>query len=176
MKKRQFERPCCAGAAVRAAGPTSSRAFTCLLWRRQPKKKVAHLSTMTSDMAHAPSKVEKATDPTTDDVDAVEEEEVTSFRELGVIEPICEACEKMNFSKPTPIQAKSIPVALQGRDVIGLAQTGSGKTAAFSIPILQALWDDPKPYFACILAPTRYVPFALITVNCPIRSRNKLKR
>lgn len=140
------------------------------------KKKVAHLSTMTSDMAHAPSKVEKATDPTTDDVDAVEEEEVTSFRELGVIEPICEACEKMNFSKPTPIQAKSIPVALQGRDVIGLAQTGSGKTAAFSIPILQALWDDPKPYFACILAPTRYVPFALITVNCPIRSRNKLKR
>lgn len=88
-----------------------------------------------------------------------EEEErlASTFKELGVIEPLCEACEKLNFAHPTPIQAKAIPEALQGRDVIGLAQTGSGKTAAFSIPILQALWDNPKPYFACILAPTRYV-------------------
>lgn len=84
-----------------------------------------------------------------------------SFGELGVIDPICEACEKLHFSKPTPIQAKAIPEALQGRDVIGLAQTGSGKTAAFSIPILQALWDDPRPFFACVLAPTRELSYQI---------------
>mgnify|MGYP002718258545 FL=1 len=50
------------------------------------------------------------------------EEPIVSFKELGVIDPICEACEKLQFSRPTPIQTKAIPEALQGRDVIGLAQ------------------------------------------------------
>lgn len=63
----------------------------------------------------------------------------------------------MKFTKPTQIQQEAIPLALQGRDIIGLAQTGSGKTCAFSLPILQALWEDPKPLFACIMAPTRSV-------------------
>lgn len=63
----------------------------------------------------------------------------------------------MKFTKPTQIQQEAIPLALQGRDIIGLAQTGSGKTCAFSLPILQALWEDPKPLFACIMAPTRFV-------------------
>ncbi|WFD49066.1 RNA helicase [Malassezia furfur] len=84
-----------------------------------------------------------------------------TFRELGVIEPLCEACDKLHFTKPTPIQAKAIPEALQGHDVIGLAQTGSGKTAAFSIPILQALWDNPRPFFACVLAPTRELSYQI---------------
>lgn len=79
----------------------------------------------------------------------------TTFSELGVLPALCDACTSMGFKAPTPIQAQSIPEALNGRDVIGLAQTGSGKTAAFSIPILQALWNDPRPMFACILAPTR---------------------
>lgn len=78
-----------------------------------------------------------------------------SFASLGVIPSICEACTALSFHHPTPIQAQSIPHALGGRDIIGLAQTGSGKTAAFAIPILQALWEDPKPLFACVLAPTR---------------------
>lgn len=91
-----------------------------------------------------------------------EQEELPStFKELGVIEPLCEACDKMHFTKPTAIQAKAIPEALQGRDVIGLAQTGSGKTAAFSIPILQALWDNPRPFFACVLAPTRELSYQI---------------
>ncbi|KAI3629207.1 hypothetical protein CBS9595_000279 [Malassezia furfur] len=85
----------------------------------------------------------------------------TTFRELGVIEPLCEACDKLHFTKPTPIQARAIPEALQGHDVIGLAQTGSGKTAAFSIPILQALWDNPRPFFACVLAPTRELSYQI---------------
>lgn len=89
------------------------------------------------------------------------EELPSTFKEFGVIEPLCEACDKMHFAKPTAIQAKAIPEALQGRDVIGLAQTGSGKTAAFSIPILQALWDNPRPFFACVLAPTRELSYQI---------------
>ncbi|EPQ29358.1 uncharacterized protein PFL1_03113 [Pseudozyma flocculosa PF-1] len=84
-----------------------------------------------------------------------------TFRELGVHSQLCEACEKMGFKYATPIQSKAIPEALTGRDVIGLAQTGSGKTAAFSIPILQALWDNPKPLFACVLAPTRELAYQI---------------
>ncbi|CEH13335.1 atp-dependent rrna helicase rrp3 [Ceraceosorus bombacis] len=83
------------------------------------------------------------------------EEQTKSFAELGVHPSICEACESMGFKKPTPIQAQAIPEALGGRDIIGLAETGSGKTAAFSIPLLNALWDSPAPFYGLILAPTR---------------------
>lgn len=110
-----------------------------------------------------------------DKIASDEKESIKSFRDLGVIEPLCEACEKMNFHAPTPIQSQAIPIALEGRDVIGLAQTGSGKTAAFSIPILQALWNDPKPYFACILAPTRYVD-QLTPASSRTRFRSRLRR
>jgi ATP-dependent RNA helicase DDX47/RRP3 len=78
-----------------------------------------------------------------------------TFRELGVIDSLCEACDSLGYSTPTPIQANCIPVALQGRDVIGLAETGSGKTAAFTIPLLQALMENPQAYHSLILAPTR---------------------
>lgn len=78
-----------------------------------------------------------------------------SFQQLDLVPELIEACKNLNYSKPTPIQAKSIPPALKGKDIIGLAQTGSGKTAAFAIPILNNLWYDQQPYYACILAPTR---------------------
>jgi ATP-dependent RNA helicase DDX47/RRP3 len=68
---------------------------------------------------------------------------------------LCEACDKIGFKNPTIIQEQSIPSALQGRDIIGLAQTGRGKTAAFALPILHRLMDDPQPYYAVVLAPTR---------------------
>lgn len=84
-----------------------------------------------------------------------------TFSELGVHSQICEAIDALGFKQPTPIQAESIPVALQGRDIIGLAQTGSGKTAAFAIPILQALWDNPQGGFACVLAPTRELAYQI---------------
>lgn len=89
------------------------------------------------------------------------EETPKTFAELGVHSQICEAIDTLGFKAPTPIQAQSIPVALQGRDVIGLAQTGSGKTAAFAIPILQALWDNPQSGFACVLAPTRELAYQI---------------
>ncbi|KMU82828.1 ATP-dependent rRNA helicase rrp3 [Coccidioides immitis H538.4] len=61
-----------------------------------------------------------------------------SFKDLGIIDSLCEACDSLGYKAPTQIQAESIPLALQGRDLIGLAETGSGKTAAFALPILQA--------------------------------------
>ncbi|ORY33507.1 ATP-dependent rRNA helicase RRP3 [Naematelia encephala] len=84
-----------------------------------------------------------------------------TFAELGVIPELCSACESMGFKKPSAIQIESIPSALEGRDIIGLAQTGSGKTAAFSLPILQTLWEKPQPFYALILAPTRELAYQI---------------
>ncbi|CAE7399663.1 Ddx47 [Symbiodinium natans] len=61
----------------------------------------------------------------------------------------------MKWAKPTRIQQEAIPWALQGRDIIGLAETGSGKTGAFALPIVQRLLDDPQRFYAVCLAPTR---------------------
>ena len=60
-----------------------------------------------------------------------------TFENLNLIEPILKALQGEGYSTPTPIQEKSIPILLQGKDLLGCAQTGTGKTAAFSIPILQ---------------------------------------
>ncbi|KAI6132071.1 DEAD-domain-containing protein [Pisolithus croceorrhizus] len=74
-----------------------------------------------------------------------------SFRELGLIDPLLEALEKVQFKTPTEIQSQVLPHALQGRDIIGVAETGSGKTAAFALPILQKLWEEAKGTFrSCI--------------------------
>ncbi|KAG0250796.1 ribosomal RNA processing protein [Mortierella polycephala] len=84
-----------------------------------------------------------------------ESSENVTFKDLGLMQPLVDACEQLKFKAPTDIQKESIPWSLQGRDIIGLAQTGSGKTAAFALPILQALWKNPSPMFACVMAPTR---------------------
>ena len=60
---------------------------------------------------------------------------MTSFNDFGLQEPITRALRDENYVTPTPIQAQTIPIALSGRDVIGIAQTGTGKTAAFALPI-----------------------------------------
>ena len=62
-----------------------------------------------------------------------------NFQSLNLIEPILKAVEEEGYTIPTPIQAQSIPIILQGTDLLGCAQTGTGKTAAFAIPILQLL-------------------------------------
>lgn len=78
-----------------------------------------------------------------------------SFKELGVIDILADACETLKFKTPSPIQEQSIPYALEGRDIMGFAATGSGKTAAFALPVLQALYENPQPLFCCVLSPTR---------------------
>ena len=78
-----------------------------------------------------------------------------TFEELGVCPEICEAIKAMGYKNPTKIQADSLPYTLKGRDMIGLAETGSGKTASFAIPVIQKLLDSPQPFFACVMSPTR---------------------
>ena len=81
-----------------------------------------------------------------------------NFRDLGLIDPILKALELQGYTEPTPIQQGAIPPALTGRDVLGCAQTGTGKTCAFATPILQRLngrIPQPRVIRALILTPTR---------------------
>ncbi|CAA7265370.1 unnamed protein product [Cyclocybe aegerita] len=84
-----------------------------------------------------------------------------TFKSLGLIDPLLEALDRVGYKKPTDIQLQSLPHALEGRDIIGIAATGSGKTAAFALPILQKLWEEPKGLFACVLAPTRELAYQI---------------
>jgi ATP-dependent RNA helicase RhlE len=84
----------------------------------------------------------------------------SSFHQLGIAEPLCRALAAENYTHPTPIQVQAIPRLLEGRDLLGIAQTGTGKTAAFALPILQKLGKPqhpvaPRSAHALILAPTR---------------------
>lgn len=87
-----------------------------------------------------------------------EEEEfksTLSFAQLGLASWLSNALKAMSITSPSEIQTKCIPQILSGKDVIGGAKTGSGKTAAFALPILQKLSEDPYGVFAVILTPTR---------------------
>ncbi|KAK1441800.1 ATP-dependent RNA helicase rhle-related protein [Babesia gibsoni] len=79
----------------------------------------------------------------------------TSFEDLGVCKEVCQACYKMGWKEPTPIQIAAIPRALEKRDIIGLAVTGSGKTGAFTIPVLHDLLNDVQRMYCVALAPSR---------------------
>ena len=83
-----------------------------------------------------------------------------TFKELDLLEPILNALTKQGYTNPTPIQEQAIPILLQGKDIMGCAQTGTGKTAAFAIPILQRLQttnnpDQKRIIRALIVTPTR---------------------
>ncbi|MGH6714801.1 MAG: DEAD/DEAH box helicase [Bradyrhizobium sp.] len=85
---------------------------------------------------------------------------MTAFQDFGLAEPISRALKEENYLTPTPIQAQTIPLALAGRDVIGIAQTGTGKTAAFALPILHRILANrtrpqPKSCRVLVLSPTR---------------------
>ena len=98
-----------------------------------------------------------------DDASITHQKEVSdkTFAELGLVDVLCEACDKVGWKKPSKIQAEAIPVALSGKDVIGLAETGSGKTGSFALPILHALLETPQRLFALILTPTRELAFQI---------------
>ena len=79
----------------------------------------------------------------------------TTFADLGLKAPILEALTDLGYEKPSPIQAECIPHLLDGRDVLGMAQTGSGKTAAFSLPLLNNIDPELRAPQILVLAPTR---------------------
>ncbi|KAF2178799.1 putative ATP-dependent RNA helicase [Zopfia rhizophila CBS 207.26] len=134
-----------------------------------------------------PVELESSEDVSEEDVDEEEtgtiakpsdEAPKKTFADLGVIESLCEACTNLGFRHPTPIQEQAIPLALDGRDLIGLAETGSGKTAAFILPMLMAVLEKPQAFFGLILAPTRELAYqiqqqtealgSLINVKCAV--------
>ena len=77
-----------------------------------------------------------------------------NFKSIKIEDSLKNSLFKMNFVKPTPIQGMAIPVALEGKDILGTAQTGTGKTLAFSIPLINKLILD-KNAFALVMCPTR---------------------
>ena len=105
------------------------------------------------------------------------------FSKLGLSEPLTRALDSRGYADPTPIQSQAIPALLEGRDLLGIAQTGTGKTAAFSLPSLHRLMADPRPRNSAscrmlVLSPTRelaaqiaenmrgYAKFADLSVQC----------
>src|SRR4051794_28389494 len=80
---------------------------------------------------------------------------MTTFAELGLSEPLLRALQDVGYESPSPIQEQTIPLLLQGRDVIGQAQTGTGKTAAFGLPMLEFVDADDPDVQAIVLTPTR---------------------
>ncbi|KAG8746553.1 putative RNA helicase [Ceratobasidium sp. 428] len=84
-----------------------------------------------------------------------------AFASLGVKRALVESLEAMSIRRPTPVQVGCIPPLLSGRDCIGNAKTGSGKTMAFALPILQKLSEDPYGIYALVLTPTRELAFQI---------------
>ena len=80
---------------------------------------------------------------------------MSTFKELGLSQPVLDALEHLGYKQPTPIQEETIPLLLQGRDVIGQAQTGTGKTAAFGLPMLEYVDPSDNEIQSLVLTPTR---------------------
>ncbi|MEL6836047.1 MAG: DEAD/DEAH box helicase [Bacteroidota bacterium] len=100
-----------------------------------------------------------------------------TFKSLGVIDPILRALTELNYEHPTPIQEQAIPLLLEGKDLLGCAQTGTGKTAAFALPLIQHLLETqqkgPRKIRCLILAPTRELA---IQINESISAYRKFTR
>jgi ATP-dependent RNA helicase RhlE len=77
------------------------------------------------------------------------------FKDLGLTDEVVQAVADAGYTEPTPIQTEAIPLVLRGRDIIGLAQTGTGKTAAFTLPLVSRLLGGPRRTRAVVLTPTR---------------------
>src|SRR5690606_27183582 len=98
-----------------------------------------------------------------------------TWQQLGVSPWLCDQLEKLSMKLPTPIQEKCIPETLKGKHIIGMSQTGSGKTAAFAIPILQNLAKDMYGIYALVITPTRELAhqikthFNILAKGLPLR-------
>ena len=107
--------------------------------------------------AKARKKDAKASAPSS----SVAAKESMSWSDLGLSAPICEACESLGWKTPSQIQRESIPYALEGKDIIGLAETGSGKTGAFMLPVLHNLLKLPQRLHTLVMTPTRELAFQI---------------
>jgi ATP-dependent RNA helicase DDX47/RRP3 len=90
-----------------------------------------------------------------------DQDDDVTFASLGLEEVLCDAAARMGWKKPSKIQKEAIPVAIAGNDVIGLAETGSGKTGAFALPMLQDLIKNPTRLFGLVLTPTRELAYQI---------------
>ncbi|KAK6467564.1 putative ATP-dependent RNA helicase DDX49 [Huso huso] len=86
---------------------------------------------------------------------------MSDFSALGLSEWLSQQCRQMGINKPTPVQQSCVPAILEGRDCMGCAKTGSGKTAAFVLPVLQKLSEDPYGIFCLVLTPTRELAYQI---------------
>lgn len=86
---------------------------------------------------------------------------MSEFAALGLSDWLVKQCQQLGISKPTPVQENCLPPILEGRDVMGCAKTGSGKTAAFVLPVLQKLAEDPYGIFCLVLTPTRELAYQI---------------
>ncbi|KIJ57049.1 hypothetical protein M422DRAFT_149670 [Sphaerobolus stellatus SS14] len=104
--------------------------------------------------------------------------EYTDFASFGIAKPLVTAMNMMSIRKPTPVQIACVPPLLAGVDCIGNAKTGSGKTVAFALPILQKLAQDPYGIFALILTPTRELAFQIgdqfAVIGAPLNVRTAI--
>ena len=102
---------------------------------------------------------------------------MSTFTELHLDDRILEALASEGYTTPTPVQAATIPALLDGRDVLGVAQTGTGKTAAFALPILHQLAatkvDKPRPIRALMLTPTRELAAKLATASASMDGNSR---
>jgi ATP-dependent RNA helicase DeaD len=97
---------------------------------------------------------------------------MNSFKDLGLNPIINISLEALNFTEPTPIQAQTIPLALAGKDILGSAQTGTGKTLAFAIPLVSKLLDNPTD-MALVLVPTRELAQQVLTAIKQVAGKNR---
>lgn len=98
----------------------------------------------------------------------------TTFESLGLPAPVLAAVARVGFKTPTPIQAAAIPFALRGRDVLGSAQTGTGKTAAFGLPMITRLMEDPAA-MAVVMTPTRELAAQVLSTLHPLLEGSRIR-
>src|SRR5215469_15216032 len=102
-----------------------------------------------------------------------QESKMQSFSELSMSPSLKERIKAAKFSVPTPVQAAAIPQALAGKDLIATAQTGTGKTLAFLVPVLEKLSAQPAPGIAAlVLVPTRELAMQVVAQATALQSRN----
>jgi ATP-dependent RNA helicase DeaD len=98
---------------------------------------------------------------------------VTGFAELGLSQGVLEAIEALEYTEPMPIQVETIPVIMRGRDIIGQAQTGSGKTAAFGLPAVEQIDETSEDIQVLVLTPTRELCIQVAQSSAASRSPSR---